>query len=299
MNRKKSGENCLLSEIIKMTKDKCINELITLFNRSDDISIIKTTESGIEFQKGLVANRYKYNITYRGIILFIENEGTNVSIEYKRGILYSFLIFSFFIILFNIAFLIYILSNIKPNLSVLFLQIALFFIIILPFSRYWYNLNKDEEEFANVVFNFLYSVSQIYEVTLTPPKISSCPICGYQNKIDAKKCKKCSTEFSKCTICKKIIPVVDVVFCPYCKAPFHKDEILEWLKVKASCPNCEKEIDMWEYQNYLNMYEKIEEISSKLLRKIQETSSNACRNCKKNIPIDSNFCIFCGYKLKK
>jgi len=49
----------------------------------------------------------------------------------------------------------------------------------------------------------------------------------------AKRCMVCNLEISKAD---------DVVFCPHCGNPAHKEHILEWLKTKDRCPICEKHI---------------------------------------------------------
>ncbi|MFX0136233.1 MAG: zinc ribbon domain-containing protein, partial [Candidatus Hodarchaeota archaeon] len=69
-------------------------------------------------------------------------------------------------------------------------------------------------------------------------------------------------------------------------ASAHKLEFLEWLKIKAKCPSCERELDIWEFQKILEQNKEVD-----------EKYPLACPNCKKYIPIDANFCIYCGFKI--
>ncbi len=111
-----------------------------------------------------------------------------------------------------------------------------------------------------------------------------CDICNHKNDISNIVCASCNTKFNRCPICKHPISKEDLVFCPFCNSSFHKTEFLEWLKIYANCPRCKKELDMWEFQKYL------EESKSEL-------SQIQCSACKKLIPIDCKYCIFCGARI--
>lgn len=80
----------------------------------------------------------------------------------------------------------------------------------------------------------------------TPPDY--CPVCAeYVGSM--KTCRKCGYEINRCKICSKIIRLDDdMVACPYCGVQFHRNEFLEWLKIKAFCPNCRTEMDLWEFK---------------------------------------------------
>jgi len=83
-----------------------------------------------------------------------------------------------------------------------------------------------------------------------PKGVSSnyCPVCS-SNVKGLKVCRKCGYEIERCKICSKIIKLDDeIVECPYCGEKFHRDEFLEWLKIKAFCPNCRTEMDLWEFK---------------------------------------------------
>jgi len=80
-----------------------------------------------------------------------------------------------------------------------------------------------------------------------PP--NKCPVCK-TDVTNLKVCRRCGFEIERCKICSKIIKLDDeIVSCPYCGEKFHKDEFLEWLKVKAFCPNCRSELDLWEFKS--------------------------------------------------
>ncbi len=116
-------------------------------------------------------------------------------------------------------------------------------------------------------------------------KLSKCPVCKAPLKDSSSDfCESCNTKLIKCPICKQPINKENLIFCPFCSSPFHKTEFLEWLKVHANCPRCKNELDMWEFQKHL-------EESKNELSKIQ------CPECKKFIPNDCNYCIFCGFKI--
>ncbi len=127
-------------------------------------------------------------------------------------------------------------------------------------------------------------LSEEFEI---PSKPLICSSCGNANPRSAKICKSCLNNIPKCLICNRTISAEQIVYCPFCNANYHKAEFFEWLKVKAICKNCNKELDLWEYQKYLEKDEYI-----------KESSSIECPKCKKSIPSDSSFCIFCGLKIK-
>ncbi|NVM02808.1 MAG: hypothetical protein HWN67_10755 [Candidatus Helarchaeota archaeon] len=124
------------------------------------------------------------------------------------------------------------------------------------------------------------------EFTL-PSKPLICSSCGNANPENAKICKSCLNNIPKCLICNRAISAEQIVYCPFCNAYYHKTEFFEWLKVKAICKNCNKELDLWEFQKYSKQPEHLDEIAS-----------INCPNCKKTIPRDANFCIFCGIKIE-
>ncbi|MFX1260370.1 MAG: hypothetical protein ACFFAN_21170 [Promethearchaeota archaeon] len=48
---------------------------------------------------------------------------------------------------------------------------------------------------------------------------------------------------SKCAVCGKDIEIFDVVSgCPICQSTAHREHLLEWIKMKKSCPICKKSL---------------------------------------------------------
>jgi len=48
-------------------------------------------------------------------------------------------------------------------------------------------------------------------------------------------------ESFRCMVCGlEIRSGEDVVFCPHCKSPAHREHLLEWLHIKGICPNCRR-----------------------------------------------------------
>lgn len=65
-----------------------------------------------------------------------------------------------------------------------------------------------------------------------------CSVCGAP-VLGGKFCSNCGTEHHICLICRK--PVLygeQVLECPFCKIKAHAPHLLEWLRVKGTCPNC-------------------------------------------------------------
>lgn len=56
--------------------------------------------------------------------------------------------------------------------------------------------------------------------------------------------KNRSTGQFVCMICKSPSKTVEeIIECPYCQTSFHKDHLLEWIKIKSSCPFCGEKLD--------------------------------------------------------
>ncbi len=48
------------------------------------------------------------------------------------------------------------------------------------------------------------------------------------------------TKPQRCMVCiLEIKENDDVVYCPYCYHPAHREHLLEWLHVKGKCPHCQ------------------------------------------------------------
>ncbi|MHA1578182.1 MAG: RING finger protein [Candidatus Freyarchaeota archaeon] len=49
----------------------------------------------------------------------------------------------------------------------------------------------------------------------------------------------------RCIVCNlKIKEGENIVYCPFCGLPSHRDHLLEWLKIKGFCPNCGKPLNI-------------------------------------------------------
>ena len=268
---------------MKLSKENCKNEILDFFNITNAIFVTKTTKSSIEFKEKYTEFRYNRGRAYtqKGKITLEGDGDTNIIINYNKNIMYTYSS----VLIPIIVFFLYILRSTQIIFILIFL--GFFVITISSFIVIFnYNINKDEEVFAEFIFSYLSDVSRIYETYSTDLKTFSCPNCGYENLSNSEECSHCLARFPRCFICRRLIISKDVVFCPLCNAPFHKSEFLEWLKVKAHCKICKKELDIWEFQKYLDQHEQLDEIYS-----------IKCPECKKLISPDSNFCIFCGVKI--
>ncbi|MFX0139549.1 MAG: hypothetical protein ACFFDN_38260 [Candidatus Hodarchaeota archaeon] len=77
-----------------------------------------------------------------------------------------------------------------------------------------------------------------------------CPMCQSKIQVESNFCINCGYKLKFCLICKRYIKnEKEIAKCPFCNQEFHKTEFLEWIKIKASCAACEKQIDLWEFQN--------------------------------------------------
>ncbi|NVM04089.1 MAG: zinc ribbon domain-containing protein [Candidatus Helarchaeota archaeon] len=78
---------------------------------------------------------------------------------------------------------------------------------------------------------------------------NTCPNCFEVIQTGAKFCVHCGLKLITCEICQNYINSEETTaICPFCGTILHKAEFLEWIKVKASCPICKNEIDLWEFQ---------------------------------------------------
>ncbi len=174
-----------------------------------------------------------------------------------------------------------------PNPILILVIISIIIGLILITFVYLSRKSRSREQFDETDY-FEHRPTEIYSET-TSRLINShkiiCPNCEVENFETVRKCTNCGTKFIQCNICKRSIGKEEIVYCSFCNTPYHKSEFLEWLKVNASCKVCKREMDMWEFQRYL------EELENG-----QIDISKKCNNCHKSIPKDANFCIYCGVK---
>ncbi|WXG41987.1 MAG: zinc-ribbon domain-containing protein [Candidatus Freyarchaeum deiterrae] len=74
-----------------------------------------------------------------------------------------------------------------------------------------------------------------------------CVYCGTQIHEGDRFCRVCGNVIMYCTLCKRyLFSWENVLECPNCGATCHRDHLLEWIKVKGCCPNCEKRLNQSE-----------------------------------------------------
>jgi hypothetical protein len=87
------------------------------------------------------------------------------------------------------------------------------------------------------------SVSQeVAQKRLAKRKIR-CLNCGEEREDLSKPCPNCGVETVNCAVCKLPISYGSTTAeCPKCNALAHKEHLFEWVKVKGSCPVCQREL---------------------------------------------------------
>jgi len=69
-----------------------------------------------------------------------------------------------------------------------------------------------------------------------------CTSCGAKVPEGLDACLECGEIVVRCALCKFIISPREACYCPYCNCSFHRDHLLEWIKIKGSCPHCARRI---------------------------------------------------------
>ncbi|TFG05366.1 MAG: hypothetical protein EU536_02010 [Promethearchaeota archaeon] len=90
--------------------------------------------------------------------------------------------------------------------------------------------------FVDLISNKIISgeIDPVTKVIVLAPRIP-------QESIDKKKVMRL-----RCMVCNLTIEPVkeEIVYCPHCNTPAHRTHLIEWLKIKRTCPNCKKTIKM-------------------------------------------------------
>lgn len=78
-------------------------------------------------------------------------------------------------------------------------------------------------------------------------QLAMCPECEATILAEAIICPHCGSTRPTCMVCHHPIEFDDsVLLCPHCQGQAHRIHILEYLKVKGSCPNCQADLDEYE-----------------------------------------------------
>ena len=78
-------------------------------------------------------------------------------------------------------------------------------------------------------------------------QLAMCLHCEATILAEATICPHCGSSRPICMVCHLPIEFADsVLICPYCEGQAHRIHILEYLKVKGSCPNCQADLDEFE-----------------------------------------------------
>ncbi len=77
----------------------------------------------------------------------------------------------------------------------------------------------------------------------------NCIYCGSAVLENAKFCIFCGKDIiEKCSVCNRdIISGDQIVRCPSCHIPSHRDHLLEWIKIKGYCPNCKEKLSRLDF----------------------------------------------------
>lgn len=74
-----------------------------------------------------------------------------------------------------------------------------------------------------------------------------CPECEATIQADEAVCPHCGSSRPICTVCHQTIEYGEsILLCPHCNARAHRVHLLEYLKVKGTCPNCQADLDEFE-----------------------------------------------------
>lgn len=70
-----------------------------------------------------------------------------------------------------------------------------------------------------------------------------CTQCGNSQSVLIRQCTECNEELASCQICKRGFAENEtMVKCPHCDNPFHKNHLLEYIKIKGECPVCKEDL---------------------------------------------------------
>ncbi|MHA1631124.1 MAG: hypothetical protein ACTSVS_13175 [Candidatus Heimdallarchaeota archaeon] len=75
-----------------------------------------------------------------------------------------------------------------------------------------------------------------------------CFNCGFKYFDSEPTCPQCGTGTVKCSVCKLPISFGSLTLeCPHCHTIAHQEHLLEWIKVKGTCPVCQQKLKLDEF----------------------------------------------------
>ncbi|NHJ85169.1 MAG: hypothetical protein FK734_06890 [Asgard group archaeon] len=109
------------------------------------------------------------------------------------------------------------------------------------------NLQKDTSEASDAISEI---ANNLYNF-----QAKTCFYCGTPLKSDSKYCLECGKEIVFCSVCKLPISFGDEIGkCVFCEVRGHYSHLMEWMKVKGTCPTCMKK---WPADGIINITEKV------------------------------------------
>ena len=101
----------------------------------------------------------------------------------------------------------------------------------------WIGNKKDEG--AGTVF-CIESKSELKQITPTAENTEKVVL-----DIKKETIKVVTSSKTKCAVCGKGIEIFDeVIGCPLCETKAHKDHMIDWVRMKHSCPVCKKSLNV-------------------------------------------------------
>jgi hypothetical protein len=109
------------------------------------------------------------------------------------------------------------------------------------------SLNPDIGEYSPLEQVFI-KHTEIAESTISKmyspiAMLQTCPHCDNKQSVLIKHCTECKKELSICQICKRGFTDNEVsIKCPHCLNHFHRNHLLEYVKIKGDCPVCKERL---------------------------------------------------------
>ncbi|MHA1294134.1 MAG: hypothetical protein ACTSQJ_15895 [Promethearchaeota archaeon] len=101
----------------------------------------------------------------------------------------------------------------------------------------WIGNKKDDTE--GVIF-CIDTRNELKQVNPTPENTSSAILDLKRESIRLE-----TTSKSRCSVCGKNIEIFDeTAGCPLCESKAHRDHLIDWIRMKHSCPICKKSLNV-------------------------------------------------------